>query len=438
MADNGTVHCPAALIAAPSSGAGKTTVTAALARYHRDQGRRVRVFKAGPDYLDPMIHERATGCPVDNVDLWMVGAEHSRALLFEAAAEADLILIECGMGLFDGNPSSADLAEALGVPVLAVIDARGLAQTAGAVAHGLAHYRPSLPFAGVIANRVASDNHDDLLRRGMPDDVPYYGGIRRSPELGLPERHLGLVSAGEIDDLESRLAAGARAIEAAGVTALPAPVAFNPVEPAVTERLLDGVRIGVARDAAFAFIYPANIDLLRRLGAEIHEFSPLADAQLPEVDALWLPGGYPELHLEALAANAAMRASIAAHHAADKPVLAECGGLLYLLDRLIDRQGNEGRMLGLLPGTGTLGDKLAGLGLQSLERPEGTLRGHTFHYTRLAIDWSPWCHARRQRGDRPGEPVYRRGRLIASYLHGYFPSNPALVAAWLGGPAAAA
>lgn len=426
--ETGAVHAPAVLIAAPSSSAGKTTLTAALARYHRDQGRQVRVFKAGPDFLDPMIHEAASGQPVYNLDLWMVGEAASRQLLYEAAGEADLVIIECGMGLYDGTPSSADLAQAFGVPVLAVIDARAMAQTFGAVAHGLATYRPGLPFAGVLANRVASPGHDELLRESVPAGIHYFGGVRRSADLGFPERHLGVVQALEMGDLEQRLAAGAEAIAEAGVIELPPPVAFQPAPTADPSRHLAGVRIGIARDTAFAFIYPANVELLERMGAELHFFSPLAHEALPEVDALWFPGGYPELHLDALGGNAAMRDAVRAHHAAGNPILAECGGLLYLLDALVDSEGREGRMGGLLPGTARLQPRLAAIGMQALDLPEGEVRGHAFHYTALETPVEPWAIARRQRGNRPGEPVYRDGRLTASYLHLYFPSNPEAVA----------
>ncbi len=193
MPSQNSRSCPAVLIAAPSSNAGKTTITAALARYHRNQGRVVRVFKAGPDFLDPMIHARASGQPVRSLDLWMVGEQGCRQQLYDAAGEADLILIECGMGLYDGSPSSADLARVFGVPVLAVIDAASMAQTFGAIAHGLATYQPGLPFAGVLGNRVASGNHAHLIEQSLPEGMTFFGAVRRQPEMILPDRHLGLV-----------------------------------------------------------------------------------------------------------------------------------------------------------------------------------------------------------------------------------------------------
>lgn len=205
-------HCPAVLIAAPASGQGKTTVTAALARLHRNQGRKVRVFKCGPDFLDPMILERASGAPVYQLDMWMVGEQESRRLLWEAAAEADLILIEGVMGLFDGTPSSADLARHFGVPVLAVIDGTAMAQTFGALALGLARYQPDLPFAGVLANRVGTLRHAQLLEGSLTEGLRWYGALSRETGIELPSRHLGLVQASELNDLDVRLDAAAEAL----------------------------------------------------------------------------------------------------------------------------------------------------------------------------------------------------------------------------------
>jgi cobyrinic acid a,c-diamide synthase len=418
-----SVTCPALLLSAPASGQGKTTVTAGLARYHRNQGRTVRAFKTGPDFLDPMILERASGQPVYQLDLWMVGERDCQALLFQAAQEADLILIEGVMGLFDGTPSSADLATLFGVPVLALINAHAMAQTFGAIACGLANYRPGLPFAGVLANRVAGPGHAELLAESLPPNLGYFGWLPRDGAVALPDRHLGLVQAQEIADLETRLDAAAALIATTGLAEPPPAVVF----PAATlERpppLLQGVRIGIARDAAFAFLYAANLDALRALGADLRFFSPLADTALPDVDSLYLPGGYPELYLNALAGNVALNAALRQHHAAGKPLYAECGGLLYLLESLADQQGHRAPMLGLLPGHAALQSKLVSLGMQGVELPEGELRGHTFHHSRLDTPLPPLAQGRRQRDGQPGEAVYRVGRLTASYLHLYFASN---------------
>lgn len=415
--------CPALFIAAPASGQGKTTFTAALARYHRNQGRRVRVFKTGPDYLDPMILEVASGHPVYQLDLWMNGEADCKQRLYEAAAEADLILVEGVMGLFDGQRSSADLAQTFGIPIAALIDASGMAQTFGAIAHGLAHYRPGLAFAGVVANRVASPGHAEMLAESL-QDIPLLASLMRDEAITLPERHLGLVQAAELGDLEQRLDQAAEQIANTRLAELPATVAFAPQAAAEVPHLLEGLRIGIARDQAFAFIYPANVDLLIAMGAELHWFSPLVDSELPEVDALWLPGGYPELHLQALEANSAMATAIRHHFEQDKPILAECGGLLYLTDRLTDKAGDSAAMLGIVPGAATMQPRLTALGMQSVDLGSGEIRGHTYHHSRLETTLEAQHHAIRQRGSQPGEALYRLRGLTASYLHSYFASNP--------------
>jgi cobyrinic acid a,c-diamide synthase len=365
----------------------------------------------------------------------MGGEAHCRQLLYQAAGEADLILVEGVMGLFDGDCSSADLASLLGIPVMAVIDGSHMAQTFGALALGLASYRPGLPFAGAFANRLAGERHYQMLADALPPGLPCLGWLPRDADIALPARHLGLVQAAEIADLEARLDQAAAALRLTDL-ALPAAVTFRPAptpEPWRSSQAkahppppqpLTGVRIAVARDAAFAFLYRANLELLSVLGAELAFFSPLADPELPPADALYLPGGYPELHLERLAANQALLAAVRAHHAADKPLLAECGGMLYLLESLTDQQGRTANLAGLLPGRGLMGDRLANLGMHEIDLPEGTLRGHGFHYSRLETPLEPIAWSRARRG-RQGEPAYRLGSLLASYLHLYFPSNPA-------------
>jgi cobyrinic acid a,c-diamide synthase len=438
--------CPALFVSAPASNQGKTTITAALARFHSAQGRRVRVFKTGPDFLDPMILERASGRPAYQLDLWMGGEEHCRALLYDAASHADLILIEGVMGLFDGTPSSADLAQLLGVPVLAVIDAESMAQSFGAIAHGLASYRAGLPFYGVLANRVAGARHAELLQQGMRAESTYLGAVMRDEGVELPDRHLGLVQAEEVGDLEQRLNAAAATLKGTGLTELPPAVEFAAPEealqtrsvasedparnapqraPLVPEPTLVGVRIGIARDSAFSFLYPANLDLLRALGAELVFFSPLGDSELPPVDSVYLPGGYPELHLPQLSANRAMAVTLRRHVDAGKPLYAECGGMLYLLESLTDVKGQRATMAGVLPGGATMQPRLRGLGYQSAPCPGGgALRGHTFHHSTMETSLVPWAHGERVYNTSPGEAIYREDRLVASYLHTYFPSNP--------------
>ncbi len=432
---NHSVSCPALLIAAPASGQGKTTVVAAIARYHQRLGRKVRVFKTGPDFIDPMIHERASGAPVYQLDLWMVGEEQSKQLLFEAAQEADLILIEGVMGLFDGDPSSADLAIRFGVPVAAVIDASAMAQTFGALAHGLENYCADLSFTGVIANRVASEGHGRMLEDSLSDSQQWLGGLPRSEEITLPERHLGLYQAADISDLEKRINAAADLIASTNLSELPPAVSFSPCREGlstnkyVAGNYLAGKCIAVAKDAAFSFVYRANLNLLKALGADLVFFSPLDDAELPEADSLYLPGGYPELYLDQLSANKALHKAIQQHYEGGKPVVAECGGMLYLLESLADKENHRSEMVGIIPASASMQQRLGGLGLQGASLPEGELRGHTFHYS--TFDSAPGdsapefeCMAQRHLYDKPGEGIIRSKGLLASYVHWYLPSNP--------------
>ncbi|AOJ10265.1 cobyrinate a,c-diamide synthase [Burkholderia mayonis] len=511
--------CPALFVSAAASGQGKTSVTAALARHHRRLGRRVRVFKTGPDFLDPMLLARASGASVYSLDLGMVGERGCRALLARAAAEADVILIEGVMGLFDGTPSSADLAQAFRVPVAAVISAQSMAQTFAALAFGLAHFRPGVPFHGVLANRVGSDRHAQLLRGALPESIRWLGHLPRDARIALPERHLGLHQPDDVADLDARVDRAADAIARTALAELPPVVEFAfvdadghgmvatprstddrhdaPAATSVTEDddvitttsvaedddvtamtsvaedddvtattsavdgdhetiasaapagdrsrasvasaaapRLAGKRIAIARDAAFSFIYPANLDQLEALGAELAFFSPLADAPLPDgCDALYLPGGYPELHAARLAANATTARAIAAHVAAGKPVVAECGGMLYLGDSLTDVDGVKTPMLGLVPGDATMQRRFAALGMQTLATRFGAMTGHTFHYSRFATPLTPVAAATRPDDGAAGESVYRHGPIVATYFHAYWPSNPRAAAALFTGDA---
>jgi cobyrinic acid a,c-diamide synthase len=416
------------MITAPGSGQGKSMVTAALARLHRNAGRKVRVFKHGPDYLDPMVLEVASGNPVYQLHPWMTGEHECRWRLAEAAQDADLILVEGSMGLFDGDPSSADLAKLMGIPALPVIDARGMAHTFGAVALGLASFDPEMPVKQVIANRIGSSRHGDMLRESLPEGIELLGAIPRNEAMNIPDRHLGLIQAGELDDLDKRLDAAAEVLVEAGMDGLPLPVTLEADEPEMPPQLLSGVRIAIARDAAFSFIYRANLDLLQAMGAELTFFSPLADSELPQADALWLPGGYPELHGATLGTNQPMLDAIRSHYSAGKPMLAECGGLMVCVDELKDKDGQVHKLLGLMPGRASMAGRLQALGLQGLNTEQGQLRGHTYHHSTLETQWQPLARTRKIAGTE-AEPVYCQKGLVASYFHGYFPSAPELVAA---------
>lgn len=439
-----TSRCPAILIAAPASGQGKTTVACALARLHARQGRKVRVFKCGPDFLDPCWLALASGAPVHQLDLWMTGEADCARRLHEAAQEADLVIVEGVMGLFDGEPSAADLAQRFGLPVLAVIDAGAMAGTFGALAWGLQHYREGLRFAGVLANRVASAGHAAMLEAGLREPAQWLGALMRGEGLTLPERHLGLVVASELGDALPRLDAAADALadtplgrmsladlQAAWAVDFEAP---EPGTEAFPSGALRGRTIAVARDAAFCFLYAGNLDCLEALGAKLVFFSPLADGDVPACDALWLPGGYPELHAPALAANTSMKAGIAAHVQAGKPVWAECGGMMALFEQLSTADGGTYPMWGVLPGSVTLQKRLAALGPQQLEVAGRTLRGHAFHYSTCSTPLAPAARTRAAPGRTlrgEGEALYVAGpggAVKASYFHAWFASSPAATA----------
>jgi cobyrinic acid a,c-diamide synthase len=423
------------LVAAIASGQGKTTVTAALARRFRRGGKRVRVLKCGPDFIDPMLLERASGAPVHTLDLWMVGLEQCRQRLAAAAREADIVLVEGVMGLYDGNPSAADLAREFNIPVLAVIDASAMAQTAGAVVLGLRDYGP-VRLAGVAANRVAGAAHAGMVASSLRD-IPLLATLPKQ-QRHLPERHLGLVTPDEVDGIDAILdeLADALHVDEAAWNALPpqlpdAPLPVEPVPP-----LLAGKTVAVARDAAFCFLYPANPDVLRELGAQLRLFSPLADQPVPaDADAIYLPGGYPELHGAALSQARRWQASIRAAHAAGKPILAECGGMMAVSDSITDKDGREWPMAGLLPGKALMQERLGGLGSQAMPTDAGQLRGHTFHYSRLDTPAAPAAHAVKHPSGAVGEALYRLGSLTATYFHAFIASNPQAAACLLRGDA---
>ncbi|AEG92730.1 cobyrinate a,c-diamide synthase [Ramlibacter tataouinensis] len=427
--------CPAVLIAAPASGQGKTTVACALARLHARQGRRVRAFKCGPDFLDPQWLALASGAPVHQLDLWMTGEADCAERLWQAAGEADLVIVEGVMGLFDGEPSAADLARRFGLPVMAVVDAAAMAGTFGALAHGLRHYQAGLPWAGVLANRVAGERHAAMLQAGLRDGADWLGGLARQPAAALPERHLGLVAAGELPDALRRLDAAADALAATPLGSL-APGQLQrwtmriepPAAPPAIPPLLQGRTVAIARDAAFCFVYAANLDCLQALGARLSFFSPLAGEALPECDAVWLPGGYPELHAPQLSRNLRLREGLAAHLARSKPMWAECGGMMALFDALQTADGQVHPMWGLLPGQVVMQQRLAALGPQQLALAGGVLRGHTFHHSLCASPLAPAAHTTSPGGVKSGEALYRLGSLRASYFHAWFASSPAATA----------
>ncbi len=431
---------PAFLISAIASGQGKTTATAALARHHLRRGKRVRVFKTGADFLDALVLERAAAHAVQVLDLWMVGEESCRRLIDEARGGADLVLIEGVMGLYDGTPSSADLARAFDLPVLAVIDVSAMAQSVGAVAMGLRDFGP-VRLAGVIANGIASEGHAALVSAALRD-VPLVASLPRLP-VSLPERHLGLVAPADSADVEAQLeslsrsiridegawAAAARIVEPALAPRAPPPRPSTPHEASLAGRV-----VAIAHDAAFAFLYPANVACLESLGARLRFFSPLADEPVPpEAAAVFLPGGYPELHAAQLSGAHRFQDSIRAAHAAHIPILAECGGMMALAQSLGDAQGRDWPMTGLLAGSTRMLPRLAALGLQAWGTTFGELRGHTFHYSIFETPLEGAAQTLAYPSGARGETIYRRGSLTASYFHAYFPSCPPAISALLRG-----
>lgn len=418
-------RCPALLIAAPASGQGKTTITAALARLHARQGRNVRVFKCGPDFLDPHWHQLATGAPVHQLDLWMNGEQDCAQRLHAAAQEADLLLIEGVMGLFDGprgaRGSTADLAAMLGLPVIFTLDCRHQAQSAAALVHGFASYRKDLDVAGVILNRTASERHELLLREALGDRVLM--ALRNDDALAWPSRHLGLVQAQENKELDHFIEAAAlrvrhgaalgrildlaRPLGTAGATPLLLPLAAS---------------IAVARDDAFSFAYSHLLDGWQRQGVALTLFSPLADEPPdPTAAAVYLPGGYPELHAGRIAANQRFLTGLRNHAGT---IYGECGGYMVLGETLIDSEGMGHAMAGLLPLATSFEKRKLHLGYRQLEPLtggpwNGKLMAHEFHYSTLVSEG----HADRLFGarDAAGTPLenmgLRRGKVMGSYAH---------------------
>jgi cobyrinic acid a,c-diamide synthase len=384
------------LISAPASGTGKTTVTLGLAHALTRAGVRVQCYKAGPDYIDPAFHRAATGRDSFNLDSWAMPADLLAAI---TDRDADLVLAEGAMGLFDGVASpgasgtgaSADIAARMGWPVILVIDPAGQAQTAGAVAAGLAAFRQDVRIAGVILNRVASPRHAALVRDGMAQaGMHVLGTLPRDPAMAQAERHLGLVQAEETPDLTHRLSAMAAHVErGVDLAALQALAAGHALPPQKLQMQPPGQRIALARDAAFSFVYPHLLAAWRQAGAEVLPFSPLADeGPDPTADVCWLPGGYPELHAGRLAAATGFQAALQAF-AQTRPVHGECGGYMVLGAGLIAADGTRHRMTGLLHLETSFAVRKMHLGYRQARLHRATvlpgphLRGHEFHYATI-------------------------------------------------------
>jgi cobyrinic acid a,c-diamide synthase len=437
------------VIAGTSSGVGKTTITVGLLRALASRGLRVAAFKCGPDYLDPTYHARAAGAPCHNLDGWMMGQEAVAATFARATRGADIALIEGVMGLYDGasptgdEGSTAEIARWLGAPVVLVCDASGMARSIAALASGFAAFDPRIAIAGVIANRIGSRSHLEILRKATAAAAAprVVGGLPVDAALAFPERHLGLRTA-DRDAIPDALfdAWGERVAEWLDLDALLAAArgASSIGEPGETGAQVASAapicRIGLASDEAFHFYYDDNLRRLEQLGAELVRFSPIRDARLPPVDGLYFGGGYPEVHAEALAANAGMRAEIAAFAEARGPIYAECGGLMYLASAIKTLDGRRHEMVGIVAGEVEMRDRLVALGYVEVETQEPTLlggpglrfRGHQFRYSELQLTGpvDQVYTVRRRRGGDVVREGYRIGSTLASYVHAHWASNP--------------
>jgi cobyrinic acid a,c-diamide synthase len=429
------------ILAAAKSGSGKTLITAGLLRHLRDRGIRVAAAKCGPDYIDPTFHALASGAPCLNLDPWAMRPATLAGLVGELEAAADIVLCEGVMGLFDGaGPdgeagSTAALARFTGWPVVLVVDAAGQGVSVAALVAGFARHDPEVPLAGVILSRVASERHRGLLTEAIArhlSGLPVLGALMQNKTLTIAARHLGLVPAEEdADAVETLIAGGAAQIaenfDTDQLIALARPTicgdragarGFPPM----------GQRIAVARDDAFLFAYQAVLSGWRRQDATISFFSPLADENPnPDADAIYLPGGYPELHAARLADAAYFLGGLRRAAAADKPIYGECGGYMVLGDMLVDATGTAHRMAGLLPLITSFATPKRHLGYRvvrllasgALGSAGARFRGHEFHYASIVEegDSDRLFAVADANGDDLGQTGLRRGSVAGSFIH---------------------
>ncbi len=440
------------LVSGTASGVGKTTVALAIMAGLRRRGLAVQPFKCGPDFLDTGHHTRACGRTARNLDTWMLGTEANRSVLRNGARGADIVVAEGMMGLFDGKSgsteigSSAEIAKLLKLPVVLVVDAGKSARSVAAVVLGFEMFDVELQLAGVILNHVAGERHYDMLCEaiGSACKTKILGWLPTDRTIAIPERHLGLQGAAEqnVDDQDASMNTLATLAEKHlnldGLLALDCGLEMVECSPArVTDFAShDAVRIGVPSDHAFSFYYEDNLDMLREHGAEIVRFSPLDDASLPaDLDALYLGGGYPELHAERLSSNRTMLEDVRVFAASGRPVYAECGGMLYLGEKL-DVGDESYAMAGVLPLSMQMTHSLVQFGYATIEFAEDCLlgrkgtvvRGHSFHYSKIASrgELAMSYHVRYSMSGKEEMEGFRLGNVLASYIHLHFRTNPAV------------
>jgi cobyrinic acid a,c-diamide synthase len=437
---------PRLVIAGTHSGVGKTSMVSGLLGALRRRGVQVQGFKVGPDFIDPMFHREVTGAPSYNLDAWLMGQEGVRHAFTRAAPRQGVAIIEGVMGLFDGRAtgpegSTAEVAALLQAPVLLVVDVGGMSRSAAALVQGYAGFDPSVRVAGVVLNRVGGPRHYHLVKTAIEEQagMPVWGYLPWNEALVLPERHLGLVPVGEDVAFQKVCRAlGEAAERSIEVEALLAAARSAPALDVVGDDMLPPeatiARIGIARDAAFNFYYEANLRWLRQWGAELVEFSPLADTALPtDIDALYFGGGFPEVFAKGLAENHSFIACLRRAHQAGMPIYAECGGLMYLVRTIQDSAGMQHAMVGLLPGVCRLTDRLQNFGYKDvLSLRDSVLgasglrtRGHEFHYSVWdgRPDATSLYRTRSSHGDAQ-EEGYSVENLTASYVHLHFDACP--------------
>jgi cobyrinic acid a,c-diamide synthase len=449
---------PRLVIAGTHSGVGKTTVTLAILAALNARGLRVQAFKVGPDFIDPGHHAAVTGRPSRNLDGWMLGEIVNRDIFTRAAADADISIIEGMMGLFDGSSpvnevgSTAELAKQLDAPVLLVIDGSAMARSAAAMVSGYATFDPALRVAGVLFNRVSSEGHYLLLKQAVEQEtkVEVVGYMRPDQAMTISDRHLGLVTAIEqgTGELYDRLAkAAAETVDLDRVEALAQDVRGEALgvrgkrDSAGQDQnrhTPHRVRIGVAYDQAFCFYYPENLELLEREGAELVKFSPMNDQDLPDVDMLYLGGGYPELHVERLAGNTAMRTAIRRFSERGGTIYAECGGMMYLTQAIRDFEGKSHEMVGLFAAEAVMSKVSMTLGYRELRISQPcvlgeigvTVRGHEFHYSLVEpkgrLQYA--CTLTDAQGKSKGQDGLVVGNTVGLYSHLHFASQPKIAA----------